>query len=71
MDDKAKGALEKLMFDPSFEGLPEAMRSKRAEALVVIARVNGCSWVADKVKPEADGAERSPVVRGILAKVGK
>ncbi|KAJ4344658.1 proteasome component M29 [Didymosphaeria variabile] len=71
VNEEAKEALEKLLFDPSFEGLPEAMRVKRAEALIVVAKVGGCRWVADKVKPEVDGGERSAVVRGVLAKVGK
>lgn len=71
IDTRSKEALEKLLFDPSFEGLPEAMRMKRAEALVVIAKVTGCEWVSEKVKPEVEGGERSPVVRGVLAKVGK
>ncbi|KAL5384824.1 hypothetical protein PMIN06_010167 [Paraphaeosphaeria minitans] len=69
--EKAKEDLEKLMFDARFEGLPEAMRMKRAEALVAIAKVGGCGWIVDKVKPEVEGGERSPVVRGVLAKVGK
>jgi proteasome component ECM29 len=47
------------------------MRQKRAEALVQIGKVKGCDWVAEKVKPEAEGGERSPVVRAILNKVGK
>jgi proteasome component ECM29 len=71
IDEKAKGALEKLMFDPSFEGLPEAMRMKRAEALVVVGKASGSGWVAEKVKAEVDGGERSPVVRAVLAKIGK
>jgi proteasome component ECM29 len=66
-----KTSLETLLFDASFEGLPEAMRTKRAETLVAIAKVNGCKWVVEKVKPEVDGGERSSVVRGTLAKVGK
>ncbi|KAL1595663.1 proteasome component M29 [Paraconiothyrium brasiliense] len=71
VNDQAKEALEKLLFDPSFEGLPEAMRMKRAEALVIVAKVGGCGWVGGKVKPEVGGGERSAVVRGVLAKVGK
>ncbi|KAF1965015.1 ARM repeat-containing protein [Bimuria novae-zelandiae CBS 107.79] len=71
VDGKAIQALEKLLFDPSFEGLPEAMRMKRAEALVVIAKMGGCEWVVEKVRPEAEGGERSSGVRGVLAKVGK
>ncbi|KAF2109064.1 major component of the proteasome [Lophiotrema nucula] len=70
-DTKAKEALEKLMFNATFEGLPEAMRAKRAEALVVIGKVKSCGWVGEKVKPEAEGTERSATVRAILAKVGK
>jgi proteasome component ECM29 len=68
---KGKEALEKLLFDPSFEGLPEAMRTKRAETLVVASKIGGCEWISEKVKPEVEGGERSPVVRGVLAKVGK
>lgn len=60
-----------MLFDPSFEGLPEAIRMKRAEALVAIGKVKGCDWVVEKVKPEVGGAERSAVVRAILAKVGR
>jgi proteasome component ECM29 len=69
-DAKARDALEKLLLEPTYEGLPEAMRVKRAEALVVVARVKGCEWVGESVEKEVDG-ERSPVVRGVLAKVGK
>jgi proteasome component ECM29 len=68
---QAKEALEKLMFDPSFEGFPEAMRLKRAEALTAVGSASGCGWIAEKVKAEVDGGERSPVVRAVLAKVGK
>jgi proteasome component ECM29 len=70
-DAQAKTALEKILFDPSFEGLPEAMRVKRAEALVAVGKLKGCGWVAEKVKPEVEGGERSALVRGVLAKVGK
>jgi proteasome component ECM29 len=70
-DPKAKEALEKLLFEPTYEGLPEAMRMKRAEALVVIAKVQSCKWVVERVRPEIEGGERSPVVRGVLGKVGK
>ena len=68
---EVKNGLERLLFDATFEGLPEAMRVKRAEALVTIAKVKGCTWIADKVRPEVEGVESSPVVRGVLAKVGK
>lgn len=70
-DPQAKGALEKSLFDPSFEGLPEAMRMKRADALVSVSKVTGCKWVSEKVKPEIEGMERSASVRTTLAKVGK
>ncbi|KAF2265666.1 major component of the proteasome [Lojkania enalia] len=70
-DPRVKSALEKLLFDPSFEGLPEAMRLKRAEALLVVGKSKDCVWVAERVTPEVEGAERSAVVRGVLAKVGK
>lgn len=70
-DAKAKDALQALLFDPSFEGLPEAMRVKRAEALVNIAKFKDCGSILTAVKSEADGGERSPAVRSILAKVGK
>jgi proteasome component ECM29 len=63
--------LEKLLFDVSFEGLPEAMRMKRAEALVDVAKVGGCGWIIDRAKPEVEGGERSPGVRSVLGKVGK
>ena len=59
------------MFEPRFEGLPEAMRMKRAEALVAVGRVRGCEWILEKIKPEVDGGERSALVRNMLAKVGK
>lgn len=71
IEEKAKVTLEKLLFDPSFEGLPEAMRTKRAEALVSLSKLEGCEWVSDRVKPEVDGGERSAVVRGLLSKIGK
>jgi proteasome component ECM29 len=70
-DAKVKEPLEKLLFDATFEGLPEAMRMKRAEALVVIGKVKGCEWVVEKVRSEVEGGERSAVVRGVLGKVGK
>ncbi|KAF2015929.1 ARM repeat-containing protein [Aaosphaeria arxii CBS 175.79] len=69
-DAKAKEALEKVLFDPTFEGLPEAMRLKRAEALVAIAKVKQCAWVVEKLKPEVGGGERSAAVRNVLAKAG-
>jgi proteasome component ECM29 len=71
LDAKAKELLEKILFDSTYEGLPEAMRVKRAEALIKVAKVDSCKWIVDSVKPQVEGAERSPVVRGILAKVGK
>ncbi|KAF1996134.1 ARM repeat-containing protein [Amniculicola lignicola CBS 123094] len=70
-DAAAKTALEKLLFDPTFEGLPEAMRMKRAEALVTISKVNGFEWIVEKVQPEVAGGERSVGVRGVLGNVGK
>lgn len=70
-DLKIKTALEKLLFDTSFEGLPEAMRMKRADALVAVGKSKDCGWVAEKVRPEVEGGERSAFVRGVLAKVGK
>lgn len=70
-DAKAKDALGKLLFEPTYEGLPEAMRMKRAEALVVIANVQSCRWVVERLGAEVEGGERSPVVRGVLTKVGK
>lgn len=66
-----KQALEKILFDTSFEGLPEAMRMKRAEALVAVGKVKECEWVVEKVRPEFEGGERSAFVRGVLGKVGK
>ncbi|KAF2749465.1 ARM repeat-containing protein [Sporormia fimetaria CBS 119925] len=69
--EKAKAALEKIFFDPSFEGLPEAMRMKRGEALVKVSKCVGCEWVVERVKPEVEGGERSPVVRGVLGKIEK
>jgi proteasome component ECM29 len=63
--------LGKLLFEPTYEGLPEAMRMKRAEALVVITKVESCKWVVERVRPEVEGGERSGVVRGVLARVGK
>jgi proteasome component ECM29 len=71
MDSKAKSTLEKILFEPTYEGLPEAMRLKRAEALVAVGKVQGCEWVAEKARPEAEGTERSVAVREILAKIGK
>lgn len=71
VEDGAKQDLETLLFDAGFEGLPEAMRVKRAEAISVVAGAKGCGWVVEKVRPEVEGGERSPVVRGMLAKVGK
>lgn len=71
IEEKAKVAPEKLFFDPSFEGLPEAMRMKRAEALVSLSKLGGCEWVVEKVNPEVEGGERSIVVRGVLSKIGK
>ncbi|KAF2730427.1 ARM repeat-containing protein [Polyplosphaeria fusca] len=68
---EAEDALKALLFDSSFEGLPEAMRLKRAEALVAIAKAKHCSWIIEAVKAEAEGGERSPAVRNILVKVGK
>ncbi|ORY12152.1 proteasome stabiliser-domain-containing protein [Clohesyomyces aquaticus] len=68
---EAKSALEKILFDPSFEGLPEVMRIKRVEALIEIGKVADCGWVVDMVKPEVEGKERSKGVRDVLAKVGK
>ena len=47
------------------------MRLKRAEALVVVARVGGCGWVGEMVRGEVEGGERSVVVRGVLGRVGK
>ena len=70
-DPEIKKSLESLFFDPRYEGLPEAMRLKRAEALVAVTKVKGCEWVVEKVKPEVEGGERSAVVRGVLSKVGK
>lgn len=76
-DGKAKDNLEKLLFDASFEGLPEAMRMKRAEAMVEIAKSGGgagggeWAWLVEKVRPEVEGSERSVGVRGVLGKVGK
>jgi proteasome component ECM29 len=71
-DAKVKEALEKLLFDATFEGLPEAMRQKRAEALVAIGKVKELSvWVAERAKVEAEGGERSAGVRAVLAKAGK
>lgn len=73
-DAKAKESLENLLFDASFEGLPEAMRMKRAEAMVEIAKLGGVekwTWLVEKVRPEAEGGERSVGVRGVLGKVGK
>ncbi|CAI6341703.1 unnamed protein product [Periconia digitata] len=69
-DVKAKESLEKLLFDASFEGLPEAMRMKRAEAIVETSKVDGCGWLVEKVKPEMDGGERSAGVRAVLGKAG-
>jgi len=70
-DPKTKQALENLFFDPSYEGLSEAMRMKRAEALVAVSKVSGCEWVVERVRVEVEGGERSPVVRAVLAKAGK
>jgi proteasome component ECM29 len=69
-DTQAKTALEKILFEPTYEGLPEAMRLKRAEALVAVARIHGCEWVAEKARPEMEGTERSAAVKGILAQIG-
>jgi proteasome component ECM29 len=69
LDEKA--TLEKLLFDQTFEGLPEAMRQKRAEALVALAKIKGTEWVVERIRPEIEGGERSPQVRGTLEKVGK
>lgn len=70
-DTVAKTALEKILFDATFEGLPEAMRMRRAEALVAVGKVGGCGWVVERVAPEVEGSERSVGVRNVLAKVGK
>lgn len=70
-DGQAKNNLEKLLFDPTFEGLPEAMRMKRAEALVEIGKVKSCVWIVEKVRAEVEGGERSALVRGVLGKIGK
>jgi proteasome component ECM29 len=70
-EEEIRQALEKILFQTSFEGLPEAMRMKRAEALVTVGQVNECGWIVEKVRPEAEGAERSAFVRGVLGKVGK
>lgn len=71
LEPKAKEALEGVLFDVSFEGLPEAMRMKRAEALVAVGKAKEYGWVIERVKPEVEGAERSAGVRAVLAKVGK
>ena len=70
-DPQIKTALEKLLFDTTFEGLPEAMRMKRADALVAVGKIKDCGWILEKVKSEVEGGERSAVVRSVLAKVGK
>lgn len=70
-DAEVNEGLEKLLFDPGFEGLPEAMRMKRAEALVEVARVRDCAWVVERVGGEVERRERSAVVRGVLGRVGK
>lgn len=71
LEPKTKEVLEGLLFDVSFEGLPEAMRMKRADALVAVGKVKGFQWIAEKVKPEVEGSERSAGVRAVLAKAGK
>lgn len=69
---QAKATLEKLLFNPSFEGLPEAMRMKRAEALAAVAKVKGCQWIIEMVKAEVcGGREKSSGVRSVLATVGE
>lgn len=71
LNEDAKVALDKLLFNAGFEGLPEAMRMKRAEAIVVICRATSCMWIVEKVRPEVEGAERAALVRAVLAKAGK
>lgn len=67
LNPEAQTAFEKILFDPTYEGLPEAMRLKRAEALVAIGKIKGCEWVGERVTEEMNG-ERSAVVKGVLAK---
>jgi proteasome component ECM29 len=71
LSDGAKDALQKLLFEPTYEGLPETMRLRRAEALVVVAKVRSCRWVGEMVREEivGEGVERSAVVRGVLGSV--
>jgi proteasome component ECM29 len=68
--DKVRNTLEKILFEPTYEGLPEAMRLKRAEALVAVGGVRGCEWVTEKVRPEIGSTERSAAVKKVLAKIG-
>ncbi|KAK7521973.1 proteasome stabiliser-domain-containing protein [Phyllosticta citriasiana] len=72
--DKAalRDVLQKLLFDPRYEGLSEARRLKRAEAIVSAAKWLGdeSAWVKEMVGRElAGGSERSGDVKAVLAKV--
>jgi proteasome component ECM29 len=64
-----KQSFEALLFDPAYEGLPEAMRIKRGETLCAMATVKGCEWVYDKIQMEIAQVEKSPVVIGVLEKI--
>ncbi|OCK83918.1 hypothetical protein K432DRAFT_379061 [Lepidopterella palustris CBS 459.81] len=62
-------SLQKLLFDSRFEGLSEAVRLKRAQAVVSLARCEGAGWARELVRGEVEGrAEKSAVVRGELGK---
>ncbi|KAF2280667.1 ARM repeat-containing protein [Westerdykella ornata] len=66
IEPEAKAAFEKILFDPTYEGLPETMRVTRAQALIAIGRIRGCKWAAERAAEEMNG-ERSLVVKGVLA----
>ncbi|KAK7542415.1 proteasome stabiliser-domain-containing protein [Phyllosticta citribraziliensis] len=67
-----RDVLQKLLFDPRYEGLSEAQRLKRAEAIVKVAKWLGDegAWVKEMVGRElGSGTERSGDVKAVLAKV--
>lgn len=61
-------SLSKLLFDPSFEGLSEAIRLKCAQAIVAVSKIEGVE-LKERVESEM-AREKSPVVRKELEKAG-
>ncbi|KAK8218585.1 proteasome stabiliser-domain-containing protein [Phyllosticta capitalensis] len=68
-----RDVLKTLLFDPRYEGLSEAQRLKRAEAIVSVAKWLGAeegAWVRELVQQElGSGVERSGDVKKVLSKV--